>query len=115
MSGRSVRAETRSRAKDDIKRVMAAIEKVRKWDCFSSDENSNHSSIADSSPVKLEANSHSSPGPELSGATQREGSDTAAPKEEAGVTHTDGADARNEQAEDQGSDSQASGTETGEA
>ncbi|XP_069789372.1 B-cell CLL/lymphoma 7 protein family member A-like isoform X3 [Narcine bancroftii] len=27
MSGRSVRAETRSRAKDDIKRVMAAIEK----------------------------------------------------------------------------------------
>nr|CAA62017.1 BCL7A/IGH locus fussion [Homo sapiens] len=31
MSGRSVRAETRSRAKDDIKRVMAAIEKVRKW------------------------------------------------------------------------------------
>ncbi|OXB64135.1 hypothetical protein ASZ78_002065 [Callipepla squamata] len=30
MSGRSVRAETRSRAKDDIKRVMAAIEKVRK-------------------------------------------------------------------------------------
>lgn len=32
MSGRSVRAETRSRAKDDIKRVMAAIEKVRKWE-----------------------------------------------------------------------------------
>lgn len=31
MSGRSVRAETRSRAKDDIKKVMAAIEKVRKW------------------------------------------------------------------------------------
>ncbi|XP_011931960.1 PREDICTED: B-cell CLL/lymphoma 7 protein family member B [Cercocebus atys] len=30
MSGRSVRAETRSRAKDDIKKVMAAIEKVRK-------------------------------------------------------------------------------------
>ncbi|XP_019502338.1 PREDICTED: B-cell CLL/lymphoma 7 protein family member B isoform X1 [Hipposideros armiger] len=32
MSGRSVRAETRSRAKDDIKKVMAAIEKVRKWE-----------------------------------------------------------------------------------
>lgn len=31
MSGRSGRAETRSRAKDDIKRVLAAIEKVRKW------------------------------------------------------------------------------------
>ncbi|KPM12057.1 B-cell CLL/lymphoma 7 protein family member A-like protein [Sarcoptes scabiei] len=28
---RSVRAETRSRAKDDIKRVMHAIDKVRKW------------------------------------------------------------------------------------
>ncbi|CAM4574028.1 B-cell CLL/lymphoma 7 protein family member B [Lepidochelys kempii] len=32
MSGRSVRAETRSRAKDDIKKVMAAIERVRKWE-----------------------------------------------------------------------------------
>ncbi|CDQ76911.1 B-cell CLL/lymphoma 7 protein family member A-like isoform X1 [Oncorhynchus tshawytscha] len=32
MSGRSVRAETRSRAKDDIKRVMAAVEKVRNWE-----------------------------------------------------------------------------------
>jgi len=31
MSGRSVRAETRSRAKDDIKKVMAAIERVRRW------------------------------------------------------------------------------------
>lgn len=31
MSGRSGRAETRSRAKDDIKKVLAAIEKVRKW------------------------------------------------------------------------------------
>jgi len=29
---RSVRAETRSRAKDDIKRVMQAIDKVRKWE-----------------------------------------------------------------------------------
>ncbi|KAI5100109.1 homeobox protein cut-like 1 isoform X7 [Silurus meridionalis] len=32
MSGRSVRAETRSRAKDDIKKVMAAIERVRRCD-----------------------------------------------------------------------------------
>ncbi|KAK6475392.1 B-cell CLL/lymphoma 7 protein family member B-like [Huso huso] len=32
MSGRSVRAETRSRAKDDIKKVMAAMEKVRRWE-----------------------------------------------------------------------------------
>lgn len=32
MSGRTVRAETRSRAKDDIKKVMAAIEKVRRWE-----------------------------------------------------------------------------------
>lgn len=29
---RSVRAETRSRAKDEIKRVMQAIDKVRKWE-----------------------------------------------------------------------------------
>lgn len=29
---RSVRAETRSRAKDDIKRVMQAIDKVRHWE-----------------------------------------------------------------------------------
>ncbi|NXT53337.1 BCL7B protein, partial [Pluvianellus socialis] len=34
MSGRSVRAETRSRAKDDIKKVMAAIERVRRWGWF---------------------------------------------------------------------------------
>ncbi|XP_018104303.1 B-cell CLL/lymphoma 7 protein family member B isoform X1 [Xenopus laevis] len=32
MSGRSVRAETRSRAKDDFKKVMAAIENVRRWE-----------------------------------------------------------------------------------
>lgn len=32
MSGRSGRAETRSRAKDDIKKVLAVIEKVRKWE-----------------------------------------------------------------------------------
>ena len=30
-SSRSARAETRSRAKDEIKRVMQAIDKVRKW------------------------------------------------------------------------------------
>ncbi|XP_011291530.1 B-cell CLL/lymphoma 7 protein family member A [Musca domestica] len=29
---RSVRAETRSRAKDDIKRVMAAVDKPRHWE-----------------------------------------------------------------------------------
>lgn len=28
---RSQRAETRNRAKDDLKRVINAIEKVRKW------------------------------------------------------------------------------------
>ncbi|XP_077170849.1 B-cell CLL/lymphoma 7 protein family member C [Paroedura picta] len=32
MSGRAVRAETRSRAKDDIKKVMAALEHVRRWE-----------------------------------------------------------------------------------
>ncbi|XP_076363317.1 chromatin remodeling complex subunit BCL7B-like protein [Tachypleus tridentatus] len=32
MMSRSVRAETRSRAKDDVKRVMQAIDKVRKWE-----------------------------------------------------------------------------------
>ncbi|XP_063060553.1 B-cell CLL/lymphoma 7 protein family member B-B isoform X2 [Engraulis encrasicolus] len=32
MSGRSARAETRSRAKDDIKKVMAAIDRVRRWE-----------------------------------------------------------------------------------
>ncbi|ESO12036.1 hypothetical protein HELRODRAFT_62928 [Helobdella robusta] len=29
---RAVRAETRSRAKEDIKRVISAIDKVRKWE-----------------------------------------------------------------------------------
>ncbi|KAK2110998.1 hypothetical protein P7K49_010744 [Saguinus oedipus] len=32
MSGRLVWPETRSWAKDDVKKVMAAIEKVRKWE-----------------------------------------------------------------------------------
>uniref|UniRef100_K1QT80 B-cell CLL/lymphoma 7 protein family member A n=1 Tax=Magallana gigas TaxID=29159 RepID=K1QT80_MAGGI len=32
MLSRSVRAETRSRAKEDIKRVITAIDKVRKWE-----------------------------------------------------------------------------------
>ncbi|CAH0394914.1 unnamed protein product [Bemisia tabaci] len=32
MISRSVRAETRSRAKDDIKRVMQVIDKVRHWE-----------------------------------------------------------------------------------
>lgn len=29
---RSIRAETRSRAKDDIKRVMQVVDKVRRWE-----------------------------------------------------------------------------------
>jgi BCL7, N-terminal conserver region len=33
---RSVRAETRSRAKDDIKRVMQVVDKVRHWLVYSS-------------------------------------------------------------------------------
>ncbi|XP_056593323.1 B-cell CLL/lymphoma 7 protein family member A-like [Triplophysa dalaica] len=121
MSGRSVRAETRSRAKDDVKRVMAAIDKVRKWEkkwvtvgdtslrifkwvpvaeskaddknkkkkgreekygseattpenssspgmMDMQDENSNQSSIADSSPVKMETSCSTSPTPEVTAA-----------------------------------------------
>nr|XP_061800862.1 B-cell CLL/lymphoma 7 protein family member A-like [Nerophis lumbriciformis] len=129
MSGRSVRAETRSRAKDDIKRVMAAIEKVRKWEkkwvtvgdtslriykwvpvtepksdeknknkkkgkdekygselttpenssspgmMDMHDDNSNQSSIADSSPIKQETSCSTSPAPESTGAPNRENSD----------------------------------------
>ncbi|XP_034047328.1 B-cell CLL/lymphoma 7 protein family member A isoform X2 [Thalassophryne amazonica] len=129
MSGRSVRAETRSRAKDDIKRVMAAIEKVRKWEkkwvtvgdtslriykwvpvmepksddnknkkkgkdekygsevttpenssspgmMDMHDDNSNQSSIADSSPVKQENSCSTSPAPEPSSTSHRENGDS---------------------------------------
>ncbi|CAL8326876.1 unnamed protein product [Boreogadus saida] len=133
MSGRSVRAETRSRAKDDIKRVMAAIEKVRKWEKkwvtvgdtslriykwvpvtepksaedksknkkkgkdekYGSelttpenssspgmmdihDDNSNQSSIADSSPVKQENSCSTSPAPDASALSSHRDSDAKA-------------------------------------
>ncbi|KAM4632067.1 B-cell CLL/lymphoma 7 protein family member C-like [Discoglossus pictus] len=32
MAGRTGRAETRSRARDDIKKVMTVIERVRRWE-----------------------------------------------------------------------------------
>ncbi|CAI6367190.1 unnamed protein product [Macrosiphum euphorbiae] len=32
MMSRSVRADTRSRAKDDIKRVMQVVDEVRRWE-----------------------------------------------------------------------------------
>ncbi|XP_063226027.1 B-cell CLL/lymphoma 7 protein family member B [Bacillus rossius redtenbacheri] len=32
MMSRSIRAETRSRAKDDVKRVMQVVDKVRHWE-----------------------------------------------------------------------------------
>ncbi|XP_055063591.2 B-cell CLL/lymphoma 7 protein family member A isoform X2 [Misgurnus anguillicaudatus] len=131
MSGRSVRAETRSRAKDDIKRVMAVIEKVRKWEkkwvtvgdtslrifkwvpvtesktddknkkktgreekygseattpenssspgmMDMHDENSNQSSIADSSPVKMETSCSTSPTPEAAASSHTDASGSKA-------------------------------------
>ncbi|XP_056147037.1 B-cell CLL/lymphoma 7 protein family member A [Lampris incognitus] len=151
MSGRSVRAETRSRAKDDIKRVMAAIEKVRKWEkkwvtvgdtslriykwvpvtepksddksknkkkakdekygsevttpenssspgmMDMHDDNSNQSSIADSSPVKQENSCSTSPAPEP-----------------AVVSHRDNNEAKNDQSPDSKRGKSAPSSETSE-
>ncbi|KAL4646600.1 B-cell CLL/lymphoma 7 protein family member A isoform X2 [Arapaima gigas] len=153
MSGRSVRAETRSRAKDDIKRVMAAIEKVRKWEkkwvtvgdtslriykwvpvaepkaddksknkkkgkdekCGSEvttpenssspgmmdmhDDNSNQSSIADSSPVKQETSSSASPAPELAAISQSDSNEAKSDQSQSPDKEQLGPDTKSNQSE----------------